>query len=318
MDISMGEIVTITLNPALDLTTAVERVAPFQKLRCGPMRRDPGGGGINVARVLKRWDCKVLAIYSIGGPTGELLQRLVTREQLPCHVIPVAGDTREDFTVYESTTGRQFRFVEPGSALAAGEIEHCLAVLTALQPHPRFIVASGSLPPGSAPDAYARIASAARDMGAKAVVDASGLALARALDAGVFLVKPNLRELVELRGTALEDLPARLAACQDLVQTGKAAIVALTLAEQGAIAVTAGGAWRVTAPKIEPVSTVGAGDCFLAGMIWRLLCGDDVAGALRYAVAAGSASLLSPGTSLCRAADVERLFTQTVAERVTC
>jgi len=314
----MAEIVTITLNPALDLTTAVDAVVPFQKLRCGPMRRDPGGGGINVARVLRRWGGDVLAIYPAGGPTGELLKRLVAREQLACHVFAVEADTREDFTVFESSSGRQYRFVEPGGALTPLDVARCLEELLAVRPAPRYVVISGSLPPGSPEDAYARITAVVRTMQARAVIDASGVALARALEHGVYLMKPNLRELVELWGEALDDLPARVAACRELARSGKATIVALTLAEQGALAVTSEGAWRVTAPTLQPVSTVGAGDCFLAGMLWRLSRGEAVAHALRYGVAAGSASLLSPGTALCRPADVERLLAGTVVEPLNC
>ena len=168
--------------------------------------------------------------------------------------------------------------------------------------------------PGSPPDTYARLAIATRQRGARVVLDASGEALARALDAGVYLVKPNLRELSELRGMQLEDRAARIAACLDLVRTGKADIVALTLAERGAIAVTADGIWSVEAPQIRPVSTVGAGDSFLGAMLWRLASGDEVPQALRYGVAAGSASLLSPGTTLCRTQDVERLLPLTTVE----
>jgi 6-phosphofructokinase 2 len=312
----MHEIVTFTLNPALDLTTTVDRLIPFQKLRCGPIRRDAGGGGINVARVLKRWGREVLAVHTAGGPTGERLCRLIAQEALPCLMIAVAADTREDFTVFESATAQQFRFVEQGGPISESEIVLCLSELAQLEPRPVFVVASGSLPPGSPEDAYARLAVAARRAGARAVLDASGTALARALKAGVYLVKPNLRELIDLRGQPLDDLPSRVAACRDLVQTGQAEIVALTLAEQGAIAVTAVGAWSVMAPTIQAVSTVGAGDSFLGTMLWRLICGDPVPEALRYGVAAGSASLLAPGTSLCHPADVERLLAATVAVAV--
>jgi 6-phosphofructokinase 2 len=314
---NLADIATITLNPALDLTTSVERILPFQKLRCGTIRRDAGGGGINVARVLKRFGAEVLAIHAAGGPTGELLRGLIAQEDLACQVIPVGADTREDFTVFERATANQFRFVEPGCALAEADVVRCVADLVNLQPCPRFVVASGSLPPGSPPDTYARLVTATRNRGARAVVDASGPALACALDAGVFLVKPNLRELTELQGQPLEDRAAAIAACRQLVRTGKAEIVALTLAEQGAIAVTSNGIWSVAAPSIHPVSTVGAGDSFLGAMLWRLVCGDEIPQALRHGVAAGSASILSPGTSLCRTEDVERLLPLTMAETVT-
>jgi len=312
----MVEFVTITLNPALDLTTSVGRIVPFQKLRCGPIRRDAGGGGINVARVLERWGNDVLAIHSAGGPTGELLKRLIATERLPCSAVAVAADTREDFTVHEEQTALQFRFVEPGQPLRESEISECVAQLERQSPAPRFVAISGSLPPDSSPDIYARLVRSIHALGAKAVLDASGTPLARALEARVYLVKPNLRELSELCGRKLEDEAAQIGACRELVRSQQAEIVALSLAEKGAIAVTGGGVWRATAPAIEPVSTVGAGDCFLAGMLWRLASGDPVPEALRHGVAAGSASLLSPGTSLCHPPDVERLLQSVTAETI--
>ncbi len=301
----MVDFVTVTLNPALDLTTSVDRILPFQKLRCGPMRRDAGGGGINVARVLERAGCEVLAVHTAGGPTGVLLGRLIGAEALRCEPIEIEAATREDFTVTETSTGQQFRFVEPGQALSESEIASSVEVCKHCSVGARFLVISGSLPPGSPSDSYARLIRVRGE--ARVVLDASGAALAEALRSGVYLVKPNLRELTELRGTSLSGVSAWVDACRDIVHRGQAQIVALTLAELGAIAVTAQAAWSVAAPAIEPISTVGAGDSFLGFMLWRLALGDSVPQALRYGVAAGSASLLSPGTSLCRIPDVERL-----------
>ena len=301
----MAEIVTVTLNPALDLTTSVDRILPFQKLRCGPIRRDAGGGGINVARVLKRAGCDVVAIHTAGGPTGVVLRQLIAAEDLRCEAVEIAAATREDFTVSETSTGRQFRFVEPGQALGDTEVSGCVALCKRHCAGAPFLVISGSLPPGSLVDSYARLIGARGD--ARVVLDASGPALAKALASGVYLVKPNLRELTELCGAPLNGRAAWIGACRDIVQRGQAQIVALTLAELGAIAVTSQSAWSVAAPAIEPVSTVGAGDSFLGFMLWRLVLGDAIPEALRYGVAAGSASLLAPGTSLCRSADVERL-----------
>lgn len=309
-------VVTLTLNPALDLTTSVDCIVPFQKLRCGPMRRDAGGGGINVARVLQRWGGSVLAIHTAGGATGEKLKRLIAQEGLRCEVLPLVADTREDFTVYETQTGRQFRFIEPGAALLAEDVDRCEAALAAIRPAPAYVVASGSLPPGSPTDAYARCVASARAVGARAVLDASGPALARALEQGVFLVKPNQRELTELFDRKLETRTEQVAACRDLVRSGRAEIVALTLAEQGALAVTRTGSWYAAAPAVRAVSTVGAGDSFLGTMLWRLLCGDEVQQALRYGVAAGSASLLAPGTALCRVTDVEALVPHIASELI--
>lgn len=304
----MAAILTLTPNPAIDLTTTVARVVPFQKLRCTDARRDPGGGGINVARALARWGCEVTAVFPAGGPTGDSLKALMRQEALAFQAVPAIADTREDFTVFESETGRQYRFVQPGTALRDDEWDALLASISARAPPPGYVVLSGSLPPGSQADIAVRLVRTTKAVGAKPVVDSSGAALKAALAEGVFLVKPNLRELSELAARPLNDLPARIGACRQLVATGRAALVALTLAEQGAVAVTSDAAWLAKAPTVEPVSTVGAGDSFLAAMLWRLAAGCDIADALRHGVAAGTAALLAPGTELCQPRDVEQLL----------
>ena len=114
---TMAEIVTLTPNPAIDLSTSVDRIVPMRKLRCAPQRRDPGGGGVNVARVVKRFGGDVEAILPVGGFTGQLLRRLIDDEGIPNRVIAAEGETREDFSVSELSTAQQYRFVLPGQPL---------------------------------------------------------------------------------------------------------------------------------------------------------------------------------------------------------
>ena len=189
----MPKIVTLTLNPAVDLSTAVERVVPSLKLRCAQPRRDPGGGGVNVARVVKRFGGDVEAILPVGGFTGELLRRLLAKEQISSCLIKAETETREDFSVTESSTGSQFRFVLRGEPLREAEWRECLEALGASRPN--FVVASGSLPPGVPDDFYARAAATARKLGAKFFLDTSGAPLAAAIEHGVDMIKPNYREL---------------------------------------------------------------------------------------------------------------------------
>jgi 6-phosphofructokinase 2 len=186
------EIVTVTINPAIDIFVNVDRVEATRKLRCSAPKRDPGGGGINVARVAHRLGADVLAIYPIGGQIGKLLQRLVEREGIASLVTPSHVETRENFTAYEEETGEQFRFVLPGSRLHPAEWEAVLDKLASLGERPKFVVASGSVPPGAPDDFFARVARHAKALGAKSVIDTSGRALAAALDEGVSVIKPNL------------------------------------------------------------------------------------------------------------------------------
>jgi 6-phosphofructokinase 2 len=300
-------ILTLTANPAIDISTEVDEIAPVRKLRCAAARRDAGGGGINVARVAERLGAKVTAIYPAGGATGRLLQTLVEREGVDSIAIAVKEETREDFTVLERKSGQQFRFVLPGAPLADGEWQACLEALAGVAAMPSLVVFSGSLPPGVPDDFYARAAALAKARGAQVAMDTSGAALSAALREGVHLIKPNLRELQELTHASLTDMSERIKACRMLIDTGGAAAVALTLGADGALLVTHDAAVFANSPPIEAASAVGAGDSFLGALAWRLTSGCDIADAFRYGVAAGAAAVLNPGTELCHAADVRRL-----------
>lgn len=307
----MSALITLTLNPALDLATTTHQVAPTHKLRCGPVQRFAGGGGINVARVLHRLGADVLAWALVGGAAGAQVNQLLAAEGVPVVLQPIAGDTRENFSVVETSTGQEFRFVLPGPTLHIAEWQACLHALTAQQPPPRWLIASGSLPPGTPDDFYAQLAHALAVRDAppvRLVVDTSGPALAAALTAGVTLVKPSLRELREVMQQPLEHAADGCSAAQSLVTSGAAEIVALSLGEQGAVLATRDGVWQAAALHV-PVTTgtTGAGDCFLAALLWALDRGDAPAEALRWGVAAGAAALLQPGTALAQPEDIARL-----------
>ena len=304
----MPDIVTLTINPAIDIFVNVDRVEPIKKMRCSAPKRDPGGGGINVARVAHRLGSDVAAIYPIGGAIGKLLQRLVEREGIDSVVTPSHVETRENFTAFEEESGEQFRFVLPGSALHRAEWEACLDKLATLPETPKFVVASGSIPPGVPGDFFAHVTRHAKKLGAKMVVDTSGRSLAPALEEGVALIKPNQAELRDFVGKRLDSEDDYIGACRTLIAGKRTEAVALTLGEEGALLVTAKHAWRAEAMKIEVASTVGAGDSFLGGMVSALADGQSMEAAFRMAVAAGSAAVMSPGTELCREEDVRRLL----------
>lgn len=309
-------VVTLTPNPAIDVSTSVAKVEPTRKLRCAPARRDPGGGGINVARVIDRLGGDVTAVYPVGGATGRLLRRLVDQEGIRSVTIEVREETREDFTVLEEASGSQYRFVLPGPRLDDGEWQGCLYALGAIGKGVGFVVASGSLPLGVPDDFYARAARRAKSVGARFVLDSSGLPLAAAMNEPVYLLKPNLGELIRLMGAPLPDDVKCAAAARSLIATGKAEIVALTLGHRGALLLTGDGAFRAGPLPVEVVSAVGAGDSFLGAMVWSLARGDSVLDAFKYGVAAGSAAVLAPGTQLCRREDVHALFAEVRVEPV--
>ncbi len=304
----MPDIATITINPAIDIFVNVARVESIKKLRCSAPKRDPGGGGINVARVAHRLGGSVAAIYPVGGAIGKLLQRLVEREGIDSVTTPSHVETRENFTAYEEETGEQYRFVLPGSALHKAEWEACLDKLAGLAEPPKIVVASGSIPPGVPDDFFAQVARRAKTLGAKMVLDTSGAALKAALGEGVSLIKPNLVELSDFVGKPLDTDAERIAAARKLIATKCVETVALTLGKDGALLVTATEAWRSEPMEIEVVSTVGAGDSFLGGLVAALAAGEPLDEAFRMGVAAGTAAVMSTGTELCHEADVRRLM----------
>ncbi len=304
----MPALITLTLNPALDLATTTDHVAPTHKLRCGPVQRFAGGGGINVARVLHRLGADVSAWALAGGAAGTQVRQLLAAEGVPALLQPISGDTRENFSVVETTTGQEFRFVLPGPTLQASDWQACLDTLAAQQPPPHWLIASGSLPPGTPDDFYAQLARALSAHGVRVVIDTSGPPLAAALQAGVAMVKPSLRELRDVMQQPLEHAADWCTAAQSLVHSGAAEIVALSVGEQGAVLATREGVWQAPALNVPATTgTTGAGDCFLAALVWALDRGDAPAEALRWGVAAGAAALQHPGTTLAQADDVRRL-----------
>lgn len=304
----MPALITLTLNPALDLATTTDHVAPTHKLRCGPVQRFAGGGGINVARVLHRLGADVCAWALAGGAAGTQVRQLLAAEGVPTLLQPISGDTRENFSVVETTTSQEFRFVLPGPTLQASEWQACLDALATHTPPPRWLIASGSLPPGTPDDFYAQLARALAGRGLRVAVDTSGPPLAAALQAGVALVKPSLRELRDVMQKPLEHAADWCTAAQSLVHSGAADIVALSVGEQGAVLATREGVWQAPALNVPATTgTTGAGDCFLATLVWALDRGDAPAEALRWGVAAWAAALLHPGTTLAQADDVRRL-----------
>src|SRR5665213_3371421 len=202
---SNRDIVTLTVNPALDLSTSVDELRPFSKLRCSGERRDAGGGGINVARVASRFGARPLAVFPAGGPIGRYLADIVAQEGIESLVVPITGNTREDVTVTETKSGQQFRFVLAGPNLAREEWERVASEFSARLAPTSLAVASGSLAPGVPEEFYADVARSAKARGARLMLDCSGEALKAALDVGVYLIKPNLREFRGLIGEALPD-----------------------------------------------------------------------------------------------------------------
>jgi 6-phosphofructokinase 2 len=303
----MSDILTITLNPALDVLTTIDKVSDTHKMRCGPTLKHPGGGGVNVARVLHRLGANCVSVYLAGGVTGERHHKLMSAEKVRCHVIPIAEETRESFTAHETSSGNDFRFVLPGPHVSASEYEACFDYVAQHMPK-KFLVISGGIAPGVPENFYARLTALAKQHGVRVVIDSNGPALSEALKVGVYLFKPSLRELRDLTGQDLPDEDSQLAAAQQLIQSGQAEIVAVSLGAEGAMIVSASEHWCARSIKVDVQTTIGAGDSFVAAMVWALNRDESLRKAFQFGMASGAAALLAPGTSLSQAADIAQLM----------
>lgn len=300
-------IVTLTMNPALDITTDAESVRPTDKVRCTGVRYDPGGGGVNVAQVAHNLGGSVTAVFPAGGATGDVYGDLLTARGVPFHRVKIAGSTRESFTINEISTGLQYRFVLPGPSLTFTELQQCLAELHQLAASAKFVVASGSLPPGAPRNFYQQVALICRDLGTRLILDTSGGGL-KHITSGVFLLKASVRELRECVGRELITESEQLAAAHEIVDCGLAEAVVVSLGSDGALLATSTESKRFSAIPVRGVSGVGAGDAMVSAIAVGLSRGWPLSESVRFGIAAGAAMTLTPGTEPCTRADTERLF----------
>ncbi len=302
----MDKVVTLTLNPALDVGTRIQSVAPEIKLRCAEAKFDPGGGGINVSRAIRFLGGESTAVYAAGGHNGMMLQQLLDAEGISNYPVPIAGITRQNFVVYEESTSLQYRFTLPGPELRADEWIACLETLFDL--NPAYIVASGSLPAGVPLEFYGEITRYAREYGIRVIVDTAGEALHRAFGKGVFLMKPNLRELEMFSGEKLQGETHIKSVARRLIAEGLSEVLVVSMGAAGAALITSDQYLHLRAPIVKVQSKVGAGDSMVAGMALSLAQGHSLKVALRFGIAAGSAAVMTPGTSLCGKEETSRLY----------
>jgi len=307
-------IVTLTINPCLDISAEVDRVVPTKKLRCRNDRRDPGGGGINVSRAISILGGDSTAVFPAGGSTGTAIADLLEKEDISCRIIEFDGASRQSFAVRELESQKQFRFALPGPETGEKLWRKCLDEIGDIQPSPAYIVASGSLPPGVPEDYYGKLADRFGDRDTKIVVDTSGEPLKKALDQPVYLIKPNRRELEYVCDCSLEEEKIQEQKCREMIKKGRCQVLVLTLGEQGALLTSRDEQLRVAGLDVEEVSAVGAGDSFVGALVLALQQGRDLKKAFFYAMAAGTAALTTAATELCRKEDTEKFYEKLLQE----
>jgi 1-phosphofructokinase len=294
-------IVTLTLNPSVDRTVEVETLARGEVMRALGVRVDPGGKGINVARALAAHDRPTRAVVTVGGAEGEHLIALLRDTGIEIVPVRIRGAIRSNITVVEPD-GTTTKFNEPGAQLSPEELAEVFAAVKAAVESADWLVASGSLPPGTPASVYADLIRSLSASGTNVAIDTSGPALEAVLDAGPTLVKPNRDELAEVTGRPLLTIADVVEAACRLRDLGAGTVLA-SLGGEGAVLVDDDGAIHGRTPTVSPLSSVGAGDAMLAGF---LAAGGHGSDALVEGLAWGAAAVLQPGSGMPSPGDIDR------------
>jgi len=255
---------TVTIHPSIDQHILIDKLTKDDAIRAREIRRDPGGKGINVSRVVKELGGETVAFGISGGCAGYMLKSLMAEHGIPFEAIEVPEETRINVILTDRADRTQTRISAPGPRMALADVEGFMQKIVTAHPLPPWWVLGGSLPPGVPEDFYARLIMLLQAQGAKCLLDADDEALKIGLQAKPYLIKPNEREFARLVGRSLPDEGALIAAARTVIQQG-VQMVAITLGRKGALIVSQDAALHVTSPDIEVKSKVGAGDSFLAG-----------------------------------------------------
>ena len=304
-------IVTVTLNPSLDRTVEVDALVRGAVLRTSEPVVEPGGKGVNVTRALALNGTPSIAVLPVGGAEGAELSALLETAGVAARYVPVSGRTRSNLTVAEPN-GVITKLNEPGSPLSTADLSVLTEVLAGAITASDWVVVSGSIPPEMTTDQFVTLLNSIAAIGASLAIDTSGDALLASVAAHPRLVKPNRSELAEVVGHSVDSIAEVIAAGEQLRSRGVERVL-VSLGADGAVLVSEHGvivgASIVTAQR----STVGAGDCFLAGFLSRFSLDEtDESAAMLEALAWGAAAVSLPGSSVPGPGDIARSNVQLV------
>jgi 6-phosphofructokinase 2 len=302
-------IATITLNPSIDEHITVDGLVMEETNRWSKLTLYAGGKGIDVSRAIHEMGGITIAYGFVGGSQGRALEILLDEEGVPFSLTPIRQETRTNFIITDTVTSHQTRIVAPGPHISKKEFERFYRKMKQLRPAPDLLVAGGSVPPGIPDDIYYDIITEAKGFGVKTILDTAGQWLKEGIKAKPYLIKPNVHEAEEILERELNTEEKIIKAAFDLLEMG-IEIVVISRGKDGIIAVNRENIFKAVPPPVKVRSAVGAGDCTIAGLTLRLAYGEPLLEACRLAVAMGTAAVLTPGTKLCRRADVEKLLPQ--------
>lgn len=302
-------IATITLNPSLDEHISVNGLVVEEANRWSELHRYAGGKGIDVSRAIHEMGGRTIAYGFTGGPQGRAVEILLDEEGVPFSFTPIEQETRSNFIINDTKTTQQTIISAPGPHISKKELERFRRKVRGIHPKPDLIVASGSLPRSVPDNIYYDLVFIARDHGARTILDSSGKCLAEGIKAKPYLIKPNVHEAEELLKRELPTEKAIIEAALNLLEMG-IEVAVISRGKDGIIAATRKNIIKATTPPVKVCSTVGAGDCTIAGFALKLANKESLIEACRLAVAMGTAAVLTPGTELCHRTDVEKLLPQ--------
>lgn len=309
----MKPIVTITLNPAVDLTIEVDGLVQSGVNRAERAQLNAGGKGVNVAACAADWGGQVTATGVLGRGNDGAFVELFAVKGITDRFIRITGDTRTNIKIADTASGETTDLNTPGLVVDAECLKRVTAAALNAAKAGAVVVIGGSLPAGLAPDALVSLVAALNGIGAQVVADTSGAPLKALLAASgkslPFAVKPNRHELEELVGRPLPTLDALVGAAEDIVESG-VRLVVVSRGEEGALFVTADEKLTARLPVVEALSTVGAGDAMVAGITTALAEGKPLEAIARQAVAFAAAKLARVGPHL-----PERAVVSALAER---
>jgi 1-phosphofructokinase family hexose kinase len=302
------------MNPAIDRTIAVDRLAFDDRAYILSSKDSPGGRGINASTVINSFGGKTHAIIPAGGQRGERFEHYMENCGFPVTAVPVQNDIRINLTITDRH-GLTVKLNEVGPRLDKGEIASIEGTVEAQLAGADWLMLCGSLPPGVPSDFYAQLIARAKKRNIRTLLDTDGEALAQGIEANPTIVTPNQQEAERLLNTVLLTRSHSIAAARRIQSLGADSVV-LSLASRGAIGVNGENTWEAIPPRVDAISPIGAGDALAAAVLWSFERGHTFPEALRWGVAAGTASAKLPGISFAPLEQTHKVYEEVEVRQV--